>query len=65
MDLKEQIRTMALSQGMTFKELAAKAGMNPNGLHDKFQRNSLTVKDLSALLSALGHEMTFRPKDKR
>lgn len=65
MDLKEQIRALALSQGMTFKELASKAGMSENGLHNKFQRNSLTVKDLSALLSVLGHEMTFRPKDKR
>lgn len=65
MDLKEQIRELALSHGMTFKELAAKAGMNENGLHDKFKRGSLTVKDLSALLSVLNHEMTFRPKDKR
>ena len=65
MDLKEQIRTMALSQGMTFKEWASKAGMNESGLHNKFERGSLSVKDLSALLSVLGHEMTFRAKDKR
>mgnify|MGYP000886647546 CR=1 FL=1 len=65
MDLKEELKALASAQGMTFKELAAKAGMNEKGLHNKFQRNSLTVKDLSALLSVLGHEMTFRPKDKR
>ena len=65
MDLKEELKALASAQGMTFKELASKAGMSENGLHNKFQRGSLTVKDLSALLSALGHEMTFRPKDKR
>ncbi|WP_313992008.1 hypothetical protein [uncultured Selenomonas sp.] len=65
MDLKEELKALASTQGMTFKELAMKAGLHEKGLHNKFQRNSLTVKDLSALLSVLGHEMTFRAKDKR
>ena len=61
MDLKEELKALASAQGMTFKELAAKAGMNEKGLHNKFQRNSLTVKDLSALLAALNHKLSITP----
>jgi hypothetical protein len=64
MELKEELKALAKEQGMTFKELAEKAGLNETGLHDKFKRGSLTVKDLLALLSALDHEMTIRPKTK-
>ena len=38
--LKETIQTIANEQNMTLKEVAEKAGMNYNGLHDKFRRNS-------------------------
>lgn len=61
MDLKAELQSAAKEQGMTFKELAAHAGMNENGLHNKFRRNSLTVKDLCKLLEALGLELAFVP----
>jgi len=64
MDLKAQLQAIAKDKGMTFKELAAHAGMNENGLHNKFRRNSLTVKDLSKLLEALGLELSFKPQAK-
>lgn len=52
-NLKDQLKALAESQDMTFKELAIKAGMNENSLHNKFKRQSLTVKDLLKLLQAL------------
>lgn len=61
MDLKAKLQAVAKEQNMTFKDLAAHAGMNENGLHDKFRRNSLTVKDLCKLLEALGLELAFVP----
>lgn len=61
MDLKAELQSAAKAQGMTFKELAAHTGMNENGLHNKFRRNSLTVKDLCKLLEALGLELAFVP----
>lgn len=65
MDLKGMIQSLAEVQGLTFKELAARAGMNENGLHNKFRRNSLTVKDLCKLLDVLGCELSFRPKERK
>ena len=65
MDLKTEIQALAEVQGLTFKELAARAGLNENGLHDKFRRNSLTVKDLCKLLDVLGCELSFRPKKRK
>ncbi len=66
-NLKDQIKALAESQGLTFKELAVKADMNENGLHDKFRRESLTVKDLNKLLNVLGKtiDITDIDKDKK
>lgn len=62
MDLKDELKALAKEQGITFKELAAKAGLNEKGLHNKFQRGSLTVKDLSTLLAVLGLKIAFVKK---
>ncbi len=62
MDLKDELKAIAKEQGITFKELAAKAGLNETGLHDKFKRGSLTVKDLSTLLAVLGLKISFVKK---
>lgn len=64
MDLKADLQGLAQAQGMTFKELATRAELNENGLHDKFRRNSLTVRDLCKLLDVLGYELVFQPRTK-
>ena len=56
------IKEMAQQQGMTLKEVSDKAELNYNGLHDKFRRGSITVRDLNKLLDVLGKEMYFRDK---
>lgn len=53
MTLKETIQTLANEQHITLKEVAEKAGMNYNGLHNKSYRGSITVKDLEKLLNVL------------
>lgn len=58
--LKDEIELLLKEKNLTFKELAAKAGLNANGLHNKFKRDSLTVNDLRKLLKALEKEMVFR-----
>lgn len=62
MDLKDELKAIAKEQGITFKELAVKAGVSENGLHNKFKRGSLTVKDLSTLLAVLGLKIAFVKK---
>ena len=57
--LKEQIQAIAKEQGLTLKEVAEKAGMNYNGLHNKFFRGSITVRDLEKLLHVLGYRITY------
>lgn len=59
MELKEIIKQFAKEKGMTLKELAEKADMSSNGLHNKFNRQSITVKDLERLLTVLGKQITF------
>ena len=44
---------------MTFKELAEKAGMNDKGLHNKFSRDSITLRDFQSLLKVLNHELSI------
>ena len=44
---------------MTFKELAIKAGMNEKSLHNKFQRDSITLRDIEKLLSCLGYTLSI------
>ena len=44
---------------MTFKELAEKAGMNSNSLHNKFSRDSITLRDFQRLLKVLNHELSI------
>ena len=58
-DLKSKIQEMYQLEGLTFKELAVKAGMNENGLHDKFRRQSITFRDLMFLLSTLGYTISI------
>ncbi len=65
MKLKEQIKAFASEKGMTLKDVAVKADMSYNGLHNKFERNSLTVKDLQRLLTVLEKEMVFIDKPKQ
>lgn len=65
MDLKETIKQFTKEKGMTFKELAELAGLNRAGLHDKFRRGSITVRDLEKLLDVLGKEMTFKDKEQK
>ena len=62
MDLKDELKAIAKEQGITFKELAAKACVSENGLHNKFKRGSLTVIDLSTLLDVLGLKISFVKK---
>lgn len=63
-DLKDQIKTICHEKNITFKELAEKAKLDENGLHDKFRRKSLTVKDLNTLLACLGKTLVIKDKDK-
>ncbi len=46
---------------MTFKELAEKAKMSENGLHNKFNRNTLAVKDLQIILKILDKKIEIIP----
>ena len=62
MDMKDELKAIAKEQGITFKELPVKAGVSENGLHNKFKRGSLTVKDLSTLLAVLGLKIAFVKK---
>ena len=54
---KDTIKELCMSEHITMKELASKAGMNYTGLLDKFRRNSLTVRDLEKLLTAIGYTL--------
>ena len=62
MELKETIKQYAKENGMTLKELAEHAHMSYNGLHNKFNRESITVRDLNRLLDVLGKQITFTDK---
>ena len=62
-DIKSKIQELCQIEGLTFKELAVKSGMNEKGLHDKFRRNSITFRDLMSLLSTLGYTISI-VKDK-
>lgn len=62
MELKEIIKQYAKENGMTLKEVAEHAHMSYNGLHNKFNRESITVKDLTRLLDVLGKQITFTDK---
>lgn len=62
---KDTIKELCQKNNMTFKELALKAGMNTQGLHDKFRRDSITLRDFQQLLNVLGYELTIvKMKDK-
>lgn len=64
-DIKSKIQELCQIEGLTFKELAVKSGMNENGLHNKFKRNSITFRDLMSLLSTLGYTISIvKDKDK-
>lgn len=54
---KDTLKALCQSEHITMKELASKADMNYNGLLNKFHRNSITVKDLESLLSAIGYSL--------
>lgn len=54
---KDTLKALCQSEHITMKELASKADMNYNGLLNKFHRNSITVKDLERLLSAIGYSL--------
>lgn len=62
MELKQTIKDIAKEQGMTLKEVADKAALNYNGLHDKFRRGSITVRDLNKILDVLGKELSIKDK---
>lgn len=62
--LKEKIQEMASNQDLTLKEVANKADMSYNGLHNKFYRGSITVRDLEKILHVLGMKIVFVPLDK-
>ena len=62
MTLKETIQAIADEQHITLKEVAEKAGMNYNGLHDKFRRGSITVKDLEKILDELHKRLAIVDK---
>lgn len=61
-DTKDTIKALCFKENITLKDLALKVGMNEKGLHNKFRRDSITLRDFKALLSALGYEITI---DKR
>ena len=54
---KDTLKALCMSEHITMKELASKADMNYNGLLNKFHRDSLTVRDLEKLLTALGYTL--------
>ena len=56
---KDTIKGLCKQEGMTFKELAIKAGMNEKSLHNKFQRDSITLRDIEKLLSCLGYTLSI------
>lgn len=62
MKLKAQIQAIAKNKNMTLKDVADKANMSYNGLHNKFKRGSLTVRDLEQLLDVLGKEIRIVDK---
>lgn len=62
MTLKETIQAIADEQHITLKEVAEKAGMNYNGLHNKFYRGSITVKDLEKILDVLHKRLAIVDK---
>lgn len=62
-NLKETIKAFASEKGMTLKDVAERAGMSYNGLHNKFNRGSLTVRDLNILLDTVGKKITFVDKE--
>lgn len=60
---KDIIKKLCSDTGITFKDLALKAGMNSNSLHNKFQRDSITLRDFESLLSVLGYEISIDKKE--
>lgn len=62
MELKDQLKAMAEAHGMTFKELALRAGLSENNLHNKLKRNTIRVQELSQLLKVLGKTIEFKDK---
>lgn len=56
---KDTIKGLCQSNNLTFKELALKADMNTQGLHDKFRRDSITLRDFQRLLNVLGYELSI------
>lgn len=65
-DIKSKIQELCQIEGLTFKELAVKSGMNEKGLHHKFRRQSITFRDLMSLLSTLGYTISIvKDKDKQ
>lgn len=62
MDLKAEITRLCTLHQMTFKELAEKAGFNASGLHDKFRRDSMTIRDYERLLSVFGKRLSISDK---
>ena len=65
MDIKTELKNLCTSKNITFKELAERAGMNTNGLHDKCRRNSMTVKDFEKLLDIFEKELAIIDKKKQ
>lgn len=57
MDIKLELKILCHTHGISIKELAEKAGMNVNGLHDKCRRESMTVKDLEKLLAVFNKQL--------
>ena len=62
MTLKEKIQAIADEQHITLKEIAEQAGMNYNGLHNKFYRGSIPVKDLEKILDVLHKRLAIVDK---
>lgn len=61
---KDTIKGLCQRNNITFKELALKADMNDKGLHNKFQRDSITLRDFQKLLNVLGYELVIDNKNR-
>lgn len=61
---KDIIKELCQRNDITFKELALKANMNIQGLHDKFRRDSITLRDFQKLLNVLGYELVIDNKNR-
>lgn len=62
MRTKNIIEIYLKEKNMTIKELAEKCNMNVNGLHNKFKRDSISLKDFRTLLGALDKEIQIVDK---